>query len=266
MAASSRNPLPGGAPEAPPSRRGVPLSRRIAGMFGRIAPGYDRANRLLSCGMDIAWRKRVGRELQQHFGDGEGRVILDLAAGTMDLSIEAARRLPRASILALDLCLPMLRAGEKKRARAFAGAGMRIQPVAADAFALPLPDPDPGSAKHGVDAVLCAFGLRNMSPRADALAEMRRVLRPGGRVWILEFGSAKGRLWGGAYNLYLHTVLPRLGGLVAGDGEAYRYLARTIESFPSAETLAEEMREAGFSRTAFRSVCGGIVFLHLAEK
>lgn len=257
-------PAPGTHADTEPPHDDVPLSRRISAMFGRIAPGYDRANRLLSCGMDILWRKRVGRELRKAFGDGNGRVILDLAAGTMDLSIEAALRMPRASVLALDLSEGMLRAGEKKRRGAFAGAGFRILPTVADAFALPLADGD--AQGNGVDAVLCAFGLRNMNPRTAALAEMCRVLKPSGRAWILEFGSAREKLWGGLYNFYLRDILPLIGGVIAGDRAAYRYLAATIKEFPSEKELAAEMNAAGFRHVQSRSLCGGIVFLHLAEK
>jgi demethylmenaquinone methyltransferase/2-methoxy-6-polyprenyl-1,4-benzoquinol methylase len=157
----------------------------------------------------------------------------------------------------------MLRIGKTKRDRRQGAWREGVSPVAADAFALPLPD---GSGEEGADALTCAFGLRNMLPRAAALHEMRRVLKPSGAAWILEFGTVRGKVWGGAYSVYLQRILPRIGGMLAGDRAAYAYLARTIRDFPPAVDLARELRAAGFSRVLSRALCGGIVFLHLAEK
>ncbi len=238
---------------------------RVAAMFGRIAPGYDQANRVLSLGADVLWRRRLVREVGASFAAGSlgapgpRRRVLDLAAGTCDVSLALARSVPGIEVLAVDFCLPMLRAGKAKIEKAGARARRRIVPLAGDGLGLPFRD---GS----VDAVTVSFGLRNMEPRATALAEAFRVLAPGGTFHILEFGSAKGRIWGGLYNLYLTRILPFLGGLIAGDGEAYRYLARPIGNFPEAAALRGELLGAGFSGVAAERLWGGIVYLHTARK
>ena len=224
-------------------------------MFGRIAPGYDLLNRLLSGGLDILWRRRLVRAVQPR---NTGRV-LDLAAGTLDVALALARHHHGLRVLALDFCLPMLQAGLPKRNRAVSSVKRAVKPVAADAFCLPLAD-------GCVDAVTVAFGLRNMLPRVDALREMHRVLAPGGSVHVLEFGSARKRVWGGLYNLYLTHVLPFIGGIISGDKGAYDYLARTVTEFPRAEELAGEMAEAGFSGVTWQKWSGGIVFLHTGRK
>ncbi|HML62964.1 MAG TPA: class I SAM-dependent methyltransferase, partial [Solidesulfovibrio sp.] len=128
-----------------------------------------------------------------------------------------------------------------------------------DGLRLPLPD-------ASVAGATIAFGIRNIRPRPDAFAELVRVVRPGGRLVVLEFGTGKRRLWGGAYNFYLRNVLPIIGKLVSGDDEAYRYLAETIREFPDEGTLAEEMRRAGFQEVSYRAMTGGIVFLHAGVK
>jgi len=181
--------------------------------------------------------------------------ILDLAAGTLDVSIAVARRCKR-RVLAADVCAPMLLAGRGKLDEAERG---RIFPVVADGRVLPLAD-------ASVAGATIAFGIRNIRPRPDALAELARVIRPGGRLMVLEFGTGKRRMWGGLYNFYLRQILPKIGKLVSGDDEAYRYLAETIREFPEEATLAEEMRQAGFADVGYRAMAGGIVFLHAGVK
>ena len=231
----------------------------VAAMFGRIAPGYDAANRILSFGADILWRRTLIRGVEQAFAPGCRRRVLDIAAGTLDVSLALARAIPGVTVFALDFCLPMLQTGALKRAKAGAYERRSITLLAGDGLHLPLAD-------ASVDAVTVSFGLRNMLPRIAAIAEAHRVLVPGGVFHILEFGSAKGRLWGGAYNLYLTRLLPFIGGKIAGDAEAYSYLARTVTSFPDAPTLGEELRDAGFTTVTWKKLWGGIVYLHTAEK
>ena len=231
----------------------------VSAMFGRIAPGYDAANRILSFGIDRLWRRRLVRGVNAAFAPGSRRRILDLAAGTYDVSLALARSVPGATVIAADFCLPMLLAGKAKLAGADAYERGRVAPLAGNGLCLPLKD-------CSVDAVTVSFGLRNMLPREEALAEAHRVLVPGGVFHILEFGSAKGRIWGGLYNLYLTRILPFVGGLVTGDREAYAYLSRTIGAFPEAADLAGELRAAGFLDVRFERLWGGIVYLHTGKK
>jgi demethylmenaquinone methyltransferase/2-methoxy-6-polyprenyl-1,4-benzoquinol methylase len=244
----------GMAPSSSASRQSA-----VSAMFGRIAHQYDAANGILSFGVDSLWRRRLAMGVKAAVFPGPRRRILDLAAGTCDVSLALARRIPDATVLAVDFCLPMLLAGKTKLAGAGTRASRRVTPVAGNGLRLPLRD-------ASVDAVAVSFGLRNMLPREAALAEAYRVLAPGGVFHILEFGSAKGRIWGGLYNLYLTRMLPRIGGLVTGDKEAYGYLARTVANFPDAAALAEELRVAGFRDVAVHKLWGGIVCLHTGKK
>ncbi len=226
---------------------------RVAGMFGRVAGSYDLLNHVLSAGLDIAWRRAMVRALLAP-GLPPGP-ILDLAAGTLDVSIMLANQGDR-RILSVDPCLPMLARGATKLSPPLRG---RVHPVLGDGLCLPLPD-------ASVAGATIAFGIRNIRPRPEAFAELVRVIRPGGRLMVLEFGTGKRRLWGGAYNFYLRNILPRIGKLVSGDDEAYRYLAETIREFPDEDTLAQEMRQAGFHQVSYRAMTGGIVFLHAGVK
>ena len=225
--------------------------KAVANMFGGIARFYDLLNRVLSLNVDRYWRWVLARNVRP--GNG---IVLDLASGTLDVALAIRKRFPNVMVPALDFCLPMLRLGQPKLKGQNRDA---IMPVGADAKHLPLPD-------NSVDCITIAFGIRNIIPRDEAFAEMLRVLRPGGRACILEFGSGQERIWGGIYNFYLHQILPRMGKLVSRDKAAYTYLADTITAFPRAEILRGEMEQAGFVNTSFERLTGGIVCLHLGEK
>jgi demethylmenaquinone methyltransferase/2-methoxy-6-polyprenyl-1,4-benzoquinol methylase len=227
--------------------------RNVADMFGRIAPWYDLLNHVLSLGQDYLWRYRLAR-LVRPVGRGP---LLDLAAGTLDVSTELLRQYPENKVLALDFALPMLAEGARKKIKD-AREG-RILPVQADGRCLPLPD-------ASVDGATIAFGIRNIKPREDAWREVLRVLKPGARFCVLEFGTGSRRVWKGLYNFYLDKLLPAIGRIVSGDSGAYRYLADTIKSFPDERTLEDEILAAGFARVTHVPLCSGIVFIHVAEK
>ncbi len=227
--------------------------KHVASMFARIVPKYDMLNILLSGGLDRLWRRRLLKEVRP----GSTGYVLDIAAGTLDVSLAIASRYPQHTVLAMDFCPPMLVYGQKKCQKARQGAA--VLPVAADAKILPLPD-------NSVDCITMAFGIRNVLPREEAFKEMVRVLVPGGRACILEFGSGKNKIWGGLYNTYLEKVLPHIGKMFSGDAAAYTYLADTIRAFPTAVELEEEMRMAGFVSAWHMSLTSGIVCLHVGEK
>lgn len=224
--------------------------KHVAGLFDGIAGWYDFLNHFLSLGLDRSWRKSLVATVRP----GPAGRMLDLAAGTLDVSREILRRYPTQRILALDFSRPMLRKGVGK-----IEPGEPIFPVQADGRALPLPD-------ACVDTVTIAFGIRNILPRDQAYAEILRVLTPGGRLCILEFGTGQARIWGGLYNFYLTHVLPRIGRLFSRDPQAYRYLADTITAFPPARELAGELRDAGFATVGYHPLCSGIIYVHVAEK
>lgn len=236
----------------------------LAGMFGRIAGWYDPLNRLLSLGLDQRWRLCLAAAARP----GRKQCLLDIAAGTLDVSLALARLHPGTHVLAVDFCLPMLERGKRKLGippqpcpalSGKASLSRIILPAAADALRLPLPD-------ACVDAVTTAFGIRNISPRDSAFREMLRVLVPGGRACILEFGSGRRKIWKGLYNFYLQRLLPLIGKWGSGDGAAYTYLAQSITEFPPPENLSAELRAAGFSRVYHVPLTSGIVCLHVAEK
>lgn len=226
-------------------------SRMVAGYFAGIAGWYDFLNHFLSLGQDIYWRKRLVR----HVRTGESGAVLDLAAGTMDVTREILRTNPESHVLALDYTLPMLARGKNK----MKSAGSNFIPVQADGRALPVPD-------QSVDSVTIAFGIRNIVPRPEAYSEILRVLKPGGRLCVLEFGTGKKRIWGGLYNFYLNRVLPFIGSIISRNNGAYTYLAETIKGFPDSYELAVEIRRAGFSRVFYYPLSSGIVYIHVGEK
>jgi demethylmenaquinone methyltransferase/2-methoxy-6-polyprenyl-1,4-benzoquinol methylase len=224
----------------------------VAGMFGRIAGWYDFLNHFLSLGQDIYWRQRLVRTLRP----GSTGRTLDLAAGTLDVSLEIKRQHPEMDVLSMDFSKPMLMKGKTKLKP---GTHSGIQPVLADGRFLPLPD-------ACVDNVTIAFGIRNIKPREDAYAEMLRVLAPGGRMCILEFGSGRTPIWKGLYNFYLNTVLPGIGRVFSGDRDAYSYLADTITGFPTPEELSRDIMASGFARVYHVPLLSGIVNIHVAQK
>lgn len=226
-------------------------------MFGRIAGWYDFLNHFLSLGQDCYWRYRLVR-LVRPKKDG---MVLDLAAGTLDVSVELLRQYPGCRVLAMDFAYPMLHCGKGKKldGKHENVRGKRISTAQADGKALPLPD-------DCLDGATIAFGIRNILPRSEAYSEIMRTLKPGARFCILEFGSGKKKIWKGVYNFYLNRVLPLIGRIVSGDSGAYSYLADTIRAFPDERSLGEELREAGFGRVMFIPLLSGIVYIHVAEK
>ncbi|RIH85355.1 Ubiquinone/menaquinone biosynthesis C-methyltransferase UbiE [Meiothermus luteus] len=219
-------------------------------MFSEIAPRYDLLNRVLSAGVDRRWRKAL---VEAALERGPKR-ILDLATGTGDVALLLKRLAPQAEVIGGDFAPPMLELARLKARR----AGLEISFVQADALALPFPD-------HRFDLVTIAFGFRNFADHERALAELHRVIAPGGRLCILEFPPPpKGGL-GRLYRLYFTRILPLIGGLISGNPGAYRYLPESVERFPDPPTLATMMGLAGFE-THYRPLTGGIAALHVGDK
>ena len=230
----------------------MPDPAEIQTMFGRIAPRYDLANRLLSAGADRWWRRRLVAAVCR----ARPQVVLDLATGSGDVAFSLARRLPaEARIIGMDFCQPMLDEAEAKH-RGMGGCP-NVSFRQGDGMALPLADAT-------VDAVTIAFGLRNMADRARSLREIRRVLRtPRGRLFVLEFSQPHPGIRP-LYYFYLRRVLPHLAGLITGDRAAYEYLGGSIDQFPSRMDLSGELRAGGFATVAATALTFGIVALHEA--
>jgi len=222
----------------------------VRGMFARVARRYDLANHVLSFNIDRLWRARTVRRVRPML-DRPGARVLDICCGTGDLMLALARE-SRTPVLGSDFCHPMLVAAREKIARRRARAGL----FEADALRLPLRD-------ASLDLVTVAFGFRNLANYRAGLAEMRRVLRPGGMAAILEFSQPPNAVFAALYHFYSRRILPLIGGALSGSREAYTYLPESVRKFPSAEELAEEMRRAGFEQVRYERFSGGIVALHL---
>jgi demethylmenaquinone methyltransferase/2-methoxy-6-polyprenyl-1,4-benzoquinol methylase len=216
-------------------------------MFAAIAPRYDLANRVLSAGMDQYWRRVAARCLAPR----PGQLALDVACGTGDLALALTRQEGR--VVGLDFAHPML-----ARAAARDGRRRRLLLVAADALALPFSD----GTFHRITV---AFGVRNYADLPGGLAEMFRVLRPGGRVGILEFSRPDGPLAPLA-RLYLNAVMPRLGRLISGRDGPYDYLAQSIRTWPGPPELAGLLSDAGFREVSWRRFFAGIAALHTGRR
>lgn len=227
----------------------------VNSMFGRIARRYDVANRLLSGGVDRWWRRRLVAAVRRTAPDD----VLDLATGSGDVAFALSRGLPdQTRIVGMDFCQPMLDQAEAKKKAATGGQYTNVTFRPGDGLNLPLAD-------ESVDALTIAFGLRNLADRHRGLTEMRRVLRPGGHLFVLEF-SQPARWFRPLYYFYLNKVLPSIAAVVTGDRAAYVYLNETIGQFPDRAALAAEITTAGFSRVSATGLTFGIVALHVAQR
>jgi demethylmenaquinone methyltransferase / 2-methoxy-6-polyprenyl-1,4-benzoquinol methylase len=226
-------PLPGEGGRAP----------AVRAMFDRIAPSYDLLNRVMTLQVDQRWRARMVSALALR----PGETLLDLCAGTMDVAARAARQVPGLRVVGADFSLPMLSRG---------GAKTGLPATQADALALPF-----GAARF--DAVTVAFGVRNLESLERGLSELFRVLRPGGRLGVLEFFRAESRGSRMVHGAYNRLALPVLGRLLSPDPQAYRYLVESMERFASRPEFEEACRRAGFAavkgETLFPGVCGLVV-------
>ncbi len=221
--------------------------------FSAISHKYDFLNSVLSMQIDRYWRWYTTRQLKK-FPDG---AVLDLCAGTLPLSLELTRQAPARQVVSIDFCEDMLRAGvrvlpdDKRRPR--------IMPVCGDGEKIP--------ARSGSFwGITVAFGVRNLARTQDGLNEMHRVLKPGGKLLILEFSRPKNCIIKPLYSFYLNKVLPRIAGLISGDKEAYEYLASSIAGFYEPTELMTMMRKAGFAEVYCRPLTFGIVTVYVGVK
>ena len=238
----------------PPGATGEEEAARwVRGMFGAVAHRYDFLNHFLSLNIDRSWRRSAVRRLRPELARPGARV-LDLCCGTGDLLFALESECP-AAVVGCDFSHPMLVLAREKAAR----RGVLAHFLEADALRLPLAD-------ASVDLVATAFGFRNLANYRDGLAEMARVLRPGGVAAILEFSQPSRRLVRALYGFYSRWVLPMIGGAVSGSREAYAYLPESVRRFPGAEELAGDMERAGFQNVRFERMTAGIVALHLGRR
>lgn len=221
-------------------------------VFEQIAPRYDLLNHLLSLNIDRIWRRRALRMLDWERNPA-GR-YLDVCAGTLDVGAELSRQPGfRGFVIGADFAVPMLMAGSGKAPRS------ALAPVAADAQQLPLAD-------ESMDGATVAFGIRNVASLDRGLAEVHRVLAPGGRFVILEFTTPRSAVVRTLYHFYFHHLLPLIGGIISGHRTAYTYLPRSVAHFPAEPELAHRMSEAGFVDVRWESLSLGIAAIHVGRK
>ncbi|MBA3804486.1 MAG: bifunctional demethylmenaquinone methyltransferase/2-methoxy-6-polyprenyl-1,4-benzoquinol methylase UbiE [Acidobacteria bacterium] len=223
-------------------------------MFAGIAARYDLLNHLLSGNTDQRWRRLVARRLQGAL-EIEGARALDVACGTGDLSLAIAQA-TGARVIGTDFCRPMLEIAARKK---IAGAESAIPFVEGDALRLPFAD-------GTFEAVSIAFGLRNLASVEGGLKELWRVLKPGGRVAVLEFSSPVIPGFRALFQFYFTRVLPRIGGAISGSRGAYEYLPDSVSRFPDQERLAALMRGVGFDEVEYQNLTGGVAALHMGTR
>lgn len=227
-------------------------SRWVRSMFGRVAHRYDLANHLLSANIDKTWRNRTVSRVRDILTRPDARV-LDLACGTGDLLIALEREAKR-GLIGSDFCHPMLIGAAAKLGR----DALRSTLIESDALALPFPD-------ASLDLITIGFGYRNFTNYRAGLVEMRRVLRPGGALAILEFSQPPNPAFAALYNWYSRKILPIIGGAISGSRDAYEYLPASVKKFPNAPELAEMMREEGFPQVTWEYLTFGIAALHIGR-
>jgi len=225
----------------------------VRSMFATVAPRYDLLNHLLSAGVDIGWRRATVRSLKPVLSRPVS-VVADLCCGTGDLAL-ALRKASAGMVLGTDFCHPMLQRAREKSAR----LGQAATFLEADTLRLPFRD-------ASLDAVTIAFGFRNLVNYRRGIQEMRRVLRPGGMVAILEFSHVTWPVLGPLFRAYFRRVLPRLGTWISGVQGPYQYLPDSVSRFPDQEALSDLLREEGFCEVRYRNFTGGVAALHLGEK
>tara|TARA_R110002110_G_scaffold103299_2_gene261159 strand:- start:76 stop:870 length:795 start_codon:yes stop_codon:yes gene_type:complete len=229
-------------------------AQRVADVFHSVAARYDLMNDLMSGGIHRLW-KRFTIELS---GVRPGNKVLDIAGGTGDLTRKFSKLVgPQGEVVLADINDSMLKVGRDRLLDLGVAGNVRF--VQADAEALPFPD-------NHFDCITIAFGLRNVTHKDRAIASMLRVLKPGGRLLVLEFSKPGNKLLSKAYDQYSFRLLPLMGKLVTNDSESYRYLAESIRMHPDQETLKAMMVEAGFARVTYHNMTGGVVALHRGIK
>ncbi|MEM9017431.1 MAG: ubiquinone/menaquinone biosynthesis methyltransferase [Verrucomicrobiota bacterium] len=214
--------------------------------FASIAKRYVFTNHVLSLGVDLWWRRKVAKLV----ADISPRWVLDVATGSGDLAATVARTCTDAQIVGADFCAPMLEEARKR--------GLEDL-IVADGLNLPFPD-------DSFDALTIGYGLRNMADWSGAIEEFARVLRPGGRLVVLDFSLPRSRVLRAPYRFYLHYVLPRIAGALTGNREAYAYLGDSIERFPSGREMQDLIEKGGFSKASWLPQLGGISSVYWADR
>jgi demethylmenaquinone methyltransferase/2-methoxy-6-polyprenyl-1,4-benzoquinol methylase len=225
----------------------------VHGVFTNVASRYDVMNDAMSLGIHRVWKDAM----MDWLAPRHGQRLLDVAGGTGDVAFRFLDRAPGAEAVVLDMTESMLREGERRSEAA--QLGDRLDWVVGDAMALPFPD-------NSFDVYTISFGIRNVTRIPDALSEAFRVLRPGGRLMVLEFSQLTNGGLQTLYDLYSFNVIPRMGQMIANDRDSYQYLVESIRRFPDQDSFAAMIRDAGFERVGYRNLTFGIAALHSGWK
>ena len=225
-------------------------ARAVREMFSGIANKYDFLNHFLSVNIDKRWRRKVSEKLRDIL-DNENSVVLDVACGTGDLSIEL-RQNSKAKVIGTDFCRPMLTIAREKTVK----LNEKIPYIEGDAMNLSFAD-------ASFDAVTIAFGLRNLSNVKDGISELKRILKPNGKLVILEFSEPRIPGLKQSFQFYFSHILPRIGGAFSGSRGAYEYLPDSVSKFPNQKRLAEMLEHEGFSGVEYKNLTGGIAAVHI---
>jgi len=234
-------------------RNETATSAAVRNMFAMVAHRYDFLNHFLSLGRDIAWRRAAAKALQDAL-KRPGSLVVDLCCGTGDLSFLLGQH-SHGRVIAADFCHPMLAIARGKSAT----RSRKVHFLEADALHLPLGD-------ASADAVTSAFGFRNLARYDRGIEEMRRILKRGGRIAILEFSQVYWPVLGSLFRFYFRRILPRVGAWISGVEGPYRYLPDSVARFPRQEELAQKLRDAGFHKVGYVNFTGGVAALHMGEK
>ena len=227
---------------------------QVEEMFDNIAPTYDRLNHILSLHIDRVWRRRVMRIVRR----AKALKIMDVATGTADLAIAMAKRIDNTQILGIDLSEEMLAVARRKVEKL--GLNERITLEKGDAENLSM------VSNESIDAATVAFGVRNFENIERGISEIYRTIKPGGKLIVLEFSMPKNSIVRWIYRQYAHRLLPRIGGMISKDKEAYTYLPDSVEEFPAPERFAQMLKAAGFKSVKLRSQSFGIAYIYDATK
>ena len=237
----------------PSPASGKPKKQQVAEMFNHIASRYDFMNRFLSAGIDVYWRKAAIRQLKELHPTS----ILDIATGTGDLAIMAAHHFPKARITGIDISTGMLERGRKKIANLL--LNKQIELIEGDSEAI-------NFAEETFDAVTVAFGVRNFANLRKGIGEMHRVLKPGGKMVILEFSKPCQRIFRGLYNFYMKLIAPGVASWVTRNKEAYQYLHNSVKAFPEGEAFLLVLQQTGFKEISLKRLSLGICTIYCGTK
>lgn len=237
----------------PYSDNALNKKQQVASMFNSIAGKYDFMNRFLSAGIDVQWRKKAIKQLKEL----HPKLVLDVATGTGDVAIMTHQMLKPEKIIGIDISEGMLEAGKKKVEKLSLSDAIELQPGDSETINYPA---------NTFDAITVAFGVRNFENLEKGLSEMLRVLKPGGKLVVLEFSKPKQTGFKGLYNLYMNIVAPGFGKFFTKNREAYQYLNESVQAFPERENFIRIMEQAGYTGTYFKPLSLGICCIYCGSK